>query len=244
MQESIVRLLTFDLSNENKFLHLLFPSTISELNRLNHFLENSKQNKQNTSPLLKLTKKIFKSTNIENLSSTMTTFLQALVEHNEPEKVLFPFLQQHDEILRLVEQHRPNWIKFAVIFILLGIEIIKQQQNEQFIQLSVIMVFKLLKRLANEVNNHIQRSFTDRFLFRLLQLLMNQKIKLIFKIWLLHTSLKNTRLPRRVIHFSGNHSFNPFQRRTNVHHYPLRLSGPIFSPNVFNGYVSKGKHLG
>ena len=152
MQQSIVRLLTFDLSNEKKYLHLLFPSTIAELNRLNHFLENSKQNKQNSSPLLKLTKKIFKSTTIENLSTTMTTFLHALVEHNEPEKVLFPLLQQHDEILRLVEHHRPNWIKFAIIFIQLGIEIIKQQQNEEFVQLSVIMVFKLLKRLANEVN--------------------------------------------------------------------------------------------
>lgn len=182
VQQSIVRLLTLDLTNEKKYLHLLFPSTLSELNLLNYFLENSKQNKQNSSPLLKLTKKIFKSTTIETLSSTMSTFLHALVEHDEHEKILLPLLQQHDEILRLVEHHRPNWIKFAIIFILIGIETIKQHDNQEYTQLSVIMVFKLLKILANEVSFTGRRFFLLEFQFRLLQSPMNPKMKPILKI--------------------------------------------------------------
>ncbi len=89
---------------------------------------------------------------MENISMTIETFLQALVEHDDRENILLPLLQQHDEISRLVEHYRPNWIKFSIIYILLGIEIIKQQNNHEFIQLSVIMIFKLLKKLSNEVN--------------------------------------------------------------------------------------------
>jgi hypothetical protein len=152
VQESIIRLFTLDLSNEKKYLHLFFPTSLSELNLLNKFLENSKQQKQNSSSLLKLTKKIFKSATMENISMTIETFLQALVEHDDRENILLPLLQQHDEISRLVEHYRPNWIKFSIIYILLGIEIIKQQNNHEFIQLSVIMIFKLLKKLSNEVN--------------------------------------------------------------------------------------------
>jgi hypothetical protein len=88
---------------------------------------------------------------MENISMTIETFIQALVEHDDRENVLLPLLQQHDEILRLVEHYRPNWIKFAIIYILLGIQIIKQQNNNEFIQLSIIMIFKLLKQLSNEV---------------------------------------------------------------------------------------------
>ena len=152
VQESIIRLFTLDLSNEKKYLHLLFPTNTFELNLLNHLLDNSKQQKQNSSSLIKLTRKIFKSNTVENLSKTIETFLQALVKHDDREKILVPLLQQHDEILRLVEHHRPNWIKFAIIFILLGIETIKQQENNEYIQLSVILIFKLLKKLSNEVD--------------------------------------------------------------------------------------------
>ena len=152
VQESIVHLFTLDLSDEKKYLHLLFPTNLSELNLFNKLLENYKQKKQNPSSLLKLTKKIFKSTTVENISTTIETFLQALVEHDDRENVLLPLLQQHDEILRLVEDYRPNWIKFAIIYVLLGIQIINKQVNNEFVQLSVIMVFKLLKKLLNEVN--------------------------------------------------------------------------------------------
>jgi hypothetical protein len=152
VQESIVRLFTLDLSDEKKYLHLLFPTNLSELNLFNKLLENYKQKKQNPSSLLKLTKKIFKSTTMENISTTIETFLQALVEHDDRENVLLPLLQQHDEILRLVEHYRPNWIKFAIIYVLLGIQTINKQVNNEFVQLSVIMVFKLLKKLLNEVN--------------------------------------------------------------------------------------------
>lgn len=143
-----------DLTNETNYLHLLFPTNLTELNLLNNLLENSKQQKQNSSSLLKLTKKVFKSATIENLSTTIETFLQSLVEHDDKEKILLPLLQQHDEILRLVEHHRPNWIKFAIIYILLGIQTIKQQNNNnnnEFIQLSTLMIFKLLKKLLKEV---------------------------------------------------------------------------------------------
>jgi hypothetical protein len=152
VQQSIIRLLTLDLTNENKYLHLLFPTTLSELNLLNNLLENYKQQKQTSSSLLKLTKKIFKSTTIDNLSATLETFIQSLTNHDDRENILLPFLQQHDEILRLVEHHRPNWIKFSIIFILLGIQTIKQQDNNEYIQLSTLMVFKLLKNLSKEVS--------------------------------------------------------------------------------------------
>jgi hypothetical protein len=82
-------------------------------------LENYKQQKQSLSPLLKLTKKIFKSTTIDTLSSTID---------------------------------RPNWIKFSIIYILLGIETIKQQDNNEYIELATVMIFKLLKKLSKEVS--------------------------------------------------------------------------------------------
>jgi len=152
VQQSIIRLLTLDLTNENKYLHLLFPTTLSELNLLNNLLENYKQQKQSLSPLLKLTKKIFKSTTIDTLSNTIDTFIQSLIINDDRANILLPLLQQHDEILRLVEHHRPNWIKFSIIFILLGIQTIKQQDNNEYIQLSTLMVFKLLKNLSKEVS--------------------------------------------------------------------------------------------
>lgn len=158
VQQSVIRLLTMDLTNEIKYLHLLFPTTLSELNLLNSLLENYKQQKNISSSLLKLTKKVFKSATIENLSTTIERFLQGLVEHDDRENILLPLLQQHDEILRLVEHHRPNWIKFAIIYILLGIQTIKQQNNNEYIQLSTLMIFKLLKKLSKEVG------LTDIFL--------------------------------------------------------------------------------
>ncbi len=82
-------------------------------------MENYKQQKQSLSPLLKLTKKIFKSTTIDTLSSTID---------------------------------RPNWIKFSIIYILLGIETIKQQDNNEYIELATVMIFKLLKKLSKEVS--------------------------------------------------------------------------------------------
>jgi hypothetical protein len=140
-----------DLTNEHKYLHLLFPTTLSELNLLNNLLENYKQQKNISSPLLKLTKKIFKSITIENLSTTIEIFIQSLVNYDDQENILVPLLQQHDEVLRLVEHHRPNWIKFSIIYILLGIQTIKQKDNNEYIQLSAIMIFKLLKKLSKEV---------------------------------------------------------------------------------------------
>ena len=157
VQQSIIRLLTMDLNNENKYFHLLFPSTLSEINLLNNLLENYKQQKQissssSSSPLLKLTKKIFKSITIENLSTTIEIFIQSIINHEQKEYILIPLLQQHDEILRLVDDHRPNWIKFSIIYILLGIQTIKQLDNNEYIQLSTLMIFKLLKKLSQEVS--------------------------------------------------------------------------------------------
>ncbi len=115
-------------------------------------MENYKQQKQSLSPLLKLTKKIFKSTTIETLSSTIDTFIQSLTSNDDRKNTLLPLLQQHDEILRLVEHHRPNSIKFSIIYILLGIETIKQQDNNEYIELATVMIFKLLKKLSKEVS--------------------------------------------------------------------------------------------
>ena len=113
---------------------------------------------------------------MENISTTIETFLQALVEHDDRENVLLPLLQQHDEILRLVEHYRPNWIKFAIIYVLLGIQTINKQVNNEFVQLSVIMVFKLLKKLLNEVNFEYF-IFIDfiNFVFRSHQSMMNNR---------------------------------------------------------------------
>jgi hypothetical protein len=147
-----------DLTNEHKYLHLLFPTTLSELNLLNNLLENYKQQKNISSPLLKLTKKIFKSITIENLSTTIEIFIQSLTNCDDQENILLPLLQQHDEVLRLVEHHRPNWIKFSIIYILLGIQTITQKNNNEYIQLSTIMIFKLLKKLSKEVcHNEIMK---------------------------------------------------------------------------------------
>ena len=78
IQQSIIRFLTLDLTNENKYLHLLFPTTTSELNLLNNLLENSKQQNQSLSPLIKLTKKIFKSATINTLSTTIVILIQSI----------------------------------------------------------------------------------------------------------------------------------------------------------------------
>lgn len=145
VQQSIVQSLSFDLSNESKYIHLLFPSNQSELNLLEHFLDNSKQHK--TNPLIKLTKKIYKSTTIDNLLSSIENFLQAIAKQNDGEKISTILFQHHDEILRLVEFNRPNWIKFALIYILLGIQTIQGDDS----QLAIIMVLNLLKRLNQEV---------------------------------------------------------------------------------------------
>jgi hypothetical protein len=91
----------------------------------------------------------------------METFIQSLTSYDDREKILLPLLQQHDEILRLVEHHRPNWIKFAIIFILLGIQIIKKQVNNEDIQLSTLMMFKLLKKLSQEVSSNTKSLFTS-----------------------------------------------------------------------------------
>ncbi|CAF0784428.1 unnamed protein product [Adineta steineri] len=152
VQQSIVRLLSHDSISENKYLHLLFPTTSSELSLLNHLLDNSKQHKQSLSSLLKLTKKVFKSTTIKTLSSTLDTFIQSITTNDDQKNVLLPLLQQHDEILRLVEHHRPNWIKFSIIYILLGIETVKQQNNNEYVELAIIMIFKLLKKLSKEIS--------------------------------------------------------------------------------------------
>ena len=68
VQQSIIRLLSLDSTHENQYLHLLFPTTPAELNLLNTLLENHKEQKHTLSPLLKLTKKTFKSTTMDNLS--------------------------------------------------------------------------------------------------------------------------------------------------------------------------------
>jgi len=148
-----------DLTNENKYLHLLFPTTLSELNLLNNLLENYKQQKTISSPLLKLTKKNFKSTTIENLSTSIEIFIQSLTNHDDQENILLPLLKQHDEVLRLVEHHRPNWIKFSIIYILLGIQTIQQKDNNEYIQLSTLMIFKLLKKLSKEVCHNSEESY-------------------------------------------------------------------------------------
>ncbi|CAF3430204.1 unnamed protein product [Rotaria sp. Silwood1] len=152
VQQSIVRLLALDSTSETKYLHLLFPTTSSELNLLNNLLENYKRQKQTSSPLLKLTKKTFKSTTIDNLLTTIDRFIQSITTNDDHQNILLPLLQQYDEILRLVEHYRPNWIKFSIIYILLGIETIKQQTNNEYIELSTIIVFKLLKKLSQEIS--------------------------------------------------------------------------------------------
>jgi hypothetical protein len=116
-------------------------------------LDNYKQQNQSLSPLLKLTKKVFKSTTINSLSTTIDTFIQLLITNNDQANILLPLLRQHDEILRLVEHHRPNWVKFAIIYVLLGIETIKQQENKEYIELAIVIVFKLLKNLSKEVSS-------------------------------------------------------------------------------------------
>ncbi|CAF1260717.1 unnamed protein product [Adineta ricciae] len=151
VQQSIVRLLSIDSTSENKYLHLLFPTTPSELNLLNNLLDSYKQHKHSLSPLLKLTKKVFKSATMETLSSTIETFIQSLTNTSERKDVLLPLLQEHDEVLRLVEHNRPNWIKFAIIYTLLGVETIKQQDVNEYIELATVMIFKLLKKLAKEI---------------------------------------------------------------------------------------------
>jgi hypothetical protein len=119
-------------------------------------LENHKQQKHSFSPLLKLTKKTFKSTTMNNLSTTIDTFIHSLTTNEDQINILLPLLQQHDEILRLVEHYRPNWIKFSIIYILLGIETIQQKDhNNEYIELSTLMIFKLLKKLSKEVNTFI-----------------------------------------------------------------------------------------
>lgn len=152
MQQSIVRLLSVDSTNESKYLHLLFPTTSSELTLLNNLLDNYKKQNHALSPLLKVVKKTFKSANIGALSTTIETFVQALTQSSERQEVLLPLLQQHDEVLRLVEHNRPSWIKFAVIYILLGVDTIKQQNVEEYVELATVMIFKLLKKLSKEVS--------------------------------------------------------------------------------------------
>ncbi|CAF2088985.1 unnamed protein product [Rotaria magnacalcarata] len=151
VQQSIVRLLTLDPSSENKYLHLLFPTTSSELNLLNNLLENYKQ-KQTSSPLLKLAKKNFKSTTVDSLSTAIARFIQSIPISDDQSNILLPLLRQSDEILRLVEHFRPNWVKFAIIYVLLGIETIKQHANNEYNQLATIIVFKLLKSLSKEIS--------------------------------------------------------------------------------------------
>ena len=145
-------MLARDLTNENKYLYLLFPTTSLELNLLNDLLETYKQQKHISSPLLKLTRKIFKSATIETLSTRIHQFILSMTVNDDQKQILLLVLRQCDEILRLVEHHRPNWIKFSIIYILLGIETIKQQNNNESIVLIVTMILKLLKNLSKEVS--------------------------------------------------------------------------------------------
>ena len=65
---------------------------------------------------------------------------------------LLPLLKEHEEIFRLVEHYRPHWIKFAVIYVLLGIETLRQPSNTEYTELSTTMIFHLLKKLSKEVS--------------------------------------------------------------------------------------------
>lgn len=103
--------------------------------------------------MIKLTKKIFKSATVETLSTTIDRFISAIGTNDDQADILLPLLQQSDEILRLVEHYRPNWIKFAIIYVLLGVETIKNHSDNEYNELATISIFKLLKNLSNEVRS-------------------------------------------------------------------------------------------
>jgi hypothetical protein len=141
-----------DSTNENRYFHLLFPSNTSELKLLHHLLNNYKQQQHVMTPLLKLTKQTFRSTSRDSLSTDLELFIQSIGRHNDRTNVLLFVIEQHDDILRLVEHHRTHWIKFAIIFILLGIEIIQHRDKNDDIELTINMIFKLLMGLSKEVS--------------------------------------------------------------------------------------------
>ena len=146
IQQSIVRYMSRHSTNEQHFVHLLFPSNASELQLLTHLLDT---HKSSLTPLMKLAKKTFKNQQGEVSSGAMENFLQSISDHDDRTKMLRPIFDQKDEILRLMESSRPNWIKFAVIYILLGIEALKHQEWTEF---AVRMIFKLLQKLSKEVS--------------------------------------------------------------------------------------------
>lgn len=104
------------------------------------------------SPLLKLAKKVFKSVTVDALPTTIERFIQSITNNDDQENTLLPLFRQCDEILRLVEHYRPNWIKFAIIYVLLGIEAIQKHKNNEYTELGTIMIFKLIKQLSKEVS--------------------------------------------------------------------------------------------
>lgn len=163
VQQSIVRLLVLDTKNEMKYHHLLFPSNSSELNLLNHLLDNFKQQQPSVTPLLKLTKKIFKSATVDSLPTVLNTFIQSISSNDDRAHILLPLLEQHEETLRLVEHNRPSWIKFCIIYILLGVKTIQRQENGEYIEVATSMMFKLLKKLSKEVSVSIRKSNNTLF---------------------------------------------------------------------------------
>ena len=105
--------------------------------------------------MLKVAKRTFKVTTAitpSSLSASMEAFIQSLATSDDRMHTLLPLLKEHEEIFRLVEHYRPHWIKFAVIYVLLGIETLRQPSNTEYTELTTTMIFHLLKKLSKEVS--------------------------------------------------------------------------------------------
>ena len=146
VQKSIVRFLSLDVKNETRYFHLLFPSNSFEIQLLNDLLENFKEKK---TALLKLSKKIFKSISSESLASSLSSLIESINNNDEYQsESIVGLLEQHEEILRRVEQNRANSLKFTVIYILLAIGMISQGKNVEF---GMKLIWNLLKKLSKDV---------------------------------------------------------------------------------------------
>jgi hypothetical protein len=155
VQQTIVRYMTRNSSDDRRFVHLLFPSNSSEIQLLQHLLD---AQKSSLTPLMKLAKKYFKNVQQETFVESFDKFLRSIDDHDDRTSIFRSIFDQQEEIFRLMDSSRPNWIKFAVIFILLGLEAMKISELTEF---SVRMILKLLQKLSKEVSR------TFRFRFRL-----------------------------------------------------------------------------
>ncbi|CAF0748543.1 unnamed protein product [Didymodactylos carnosus] len=161
VQQEIVRLLadsSLSVTGSNvvfQFFHLFFPTTQSQFKLLKTVLDKLKKTEDNQPSVLNIIEKCFK--HVKSVKDLNNEFYTSFIDTLAKSEFVFKIIEQHDNILRVVDNNRKNKIKYHVIYISLAIEAIRthlkehQTLNMKHIELASVTTFKLLKKLHEEV---------------------------------------------------------------------------------------------